>query len=255
MLSRRSDLRGVLKVGDVKKGKDLFAMSRYMEQLRDEVPASFWDDLHQYGCRFTHHTSIAPTGTISLSLANNASNGVEPSFAHKTLRNVIVPGKKTKEQMAVYSYELLAYRTLVNPNADPDSDRPECKLPEYFITADSITPKAHVDVQAATQKWVDSSISKTINVATDIPYGDFKDIYLYAWKSGLKGCTTFRFNPKAHTGVLVREDDLANTEYRFKLDNGEVVVVKGNEEVEYDGEKHVAANLFDALKEGYYGRF
>ena len=164
-------------------------------------------------------------------------------------------GKKSKEKVDVYSYELLAYRELVNPDASAMADDESNKLPDYFVAADDITPKAHVDVQAAAQKWVDSSISKTANVPTDFPYEDFKDIYLYAHEKGLKGCTTFRFNPEAFQGVLVKEEDLENTLYRFELDDGEVVELKGNEEVEYDGEMHTAANLYDALKEGYYGKF
>jgi ribonucleoside-diphosphate reductase alpha chain len=137
----------------------------------------------------------------------------------------------------------------------PYSEAEEEKLPDYFVTADDITPKAHVDVQAAAQKWIDSSISKTANVPTDFPFEAFKDIYLYAWQQGLKGCTTFRFNPEAFQGVLVKEKDLENTTYRFALEDGTVVEVKGNEEIEYDGETHTAANLYDALKEGYYGKF
>ena len=109
-------------------------------------------------------------------------------------------------------------------------------------------------MQAAAQKWVDSSISKTINVATEIEYDKFRDIYLYAYRKGLKGCTTFRFNPEAFQGVLVREDDIANTTYRFTLEDGTTFEAKGNEEVLYDGETHTAANLYDALKEGYYGK-
>ncbi|MFN3238975.1 MAG: ribonucleoside-diphosphate reductase, adenosylcobalamin-dependent, partial [Pseudomonadales bacterium] len=127
--------------------------------------------------------------------------------------------------------------------------------PEYFKTADDISPINHVDIQAASQKWIDSSISKTANVPTDYPFEEFKDIYLYAYEQGLKGCTTFRFNPEAFQGVLVKESDLENTTYQFTLDDGSKVEVKGNEEIEYDGETHTAANLFDALKEGYYGKF
>src|SRR6185312_6732954 len=158
----------------------------------------------------------APTGTISLSLANNASNGIEPSFAHHYSRNVIREGKKSKEKVEVYSYELLAYRALINANALPFSDDPQTRLPDYFVAADDIGPKQHVDIQAASQKWIDSSISKTANVPTDYPYEDFKDIYFYAYKQGLKGCTTFRFNPAAFQGVLVKEADLANTLYHFE---------------------------------------
>ncbi|HAK52514.1 MAG TPA: ribonucleoside-diphosphate reductase, adenosylcobalamin-dependent, partial [Gammaproteobacteria bacterium] len=168
--------------------------SRYMQRVAEENP-ELVDQLAEIGCRFTHHSSIAPTGTISLSLANNASNGIEPSFAHHYARNVIREGKKSKEKVDVYSFELLAYRSMVNPDAQPYSDKTEEKLPDYFITADDITPIQHVDIQAAAQKWIDSSISKTANVPTDHPFEDFKDIYLYAYDQGLKGCTTFRFNP------------------------------------------------------------
>ncbi|MEO6170751.1 MAG: adenosylcobalamin-dependent ribonucleoside-diphosphate reductase [Lysobacter sp.] len=243
------------KVGQEVAGKVLHARySRYMQRVAEVAP-ELVAELAEVGARFTHHSSIAPTGTISLSLANNASNGIEPSFAHHYSRNVIREGKKSKEKVDVFSFELLAYRALVNPAAMPFSDEPETRLPEYFIAADDVSPKQHVDVQAAAQKWVDSSISKTANVPTDYPYEDFKDIYTYAHAQGLKGCTTFRFNPAAFQGVLVKESDLESTTYRFELEDGSVVEAKGNQEIEYDGEMHTAANLFDALKEGYYGKF
>ncbi len=256
MLRKRPEMaRDGWKVGDAIPGRVLHAKySRYMQRVAEVAP-ELVEQLAETGARFTHHTSIAPTGTISLSLANNASNGIEPSFAHSYSRNVIRPGKKTKEKVEVMSYELLAYRALINADARPGSDEPHEKLPDYFVAADDITPTQHVDIQAAAQKWVDSSISKTANVPTDYPYEAFKDIYFYAYKQGLKGCTTFRFNPAAFQGVLVKEADLENTLYRFELEDGSVIEVKGNDEVEYDGETHTAANLFDALKEGYYGKF
>jgi len=256
MLRQRPEMaKDGWKVGQEIPGKVLHAKySRYMQRVAEVAP-DLVDELAEVGSRFTHHSSIAPTGTISLSLANNASNGIEPSFAHHYSRNVIREGKKSKEKVDVYSYELLAYRELVNPKAMPFSDDPDARLPDYFIAADDISPKEHVDVQAAAQKWVDSSISKTANVPTDYPYEQFKDIYRYAHQQGLKGCTTFRFNPAAFQGVLVKEADLENTTYRFELEDGNVIEVKGNEQIEYDGEMHTAANLFDALKEGYYGKF
>ncbi|KGQ17942.1 Ribonucleotide reductase of class II (coenzyme B12-dependent) [Lysobacter dokdonensis DS-58] len=256
MLRKRPEMaKDGWKAGQEIEGKLLHAKySRYMQRVAEVAP-ELVEELAEVGARFTHHSSIAPTGTISLSLANNASNGIEPSFAHHYSRNVIREGKKTKEKVDVYSFELLAYRELVNQKAMPFADTAEAKLPEYFISADDISPKEHVDVQAAAQKWVDSSISKTANVPTDYPYEDFKDIYRYAHQQGLKGCTTFRFNPAAFQGVLVKEADLENTTYRFELEDGSVLEVKGNEQIEYDGEMHTAANLFDALKEGYYGKF
>ncbi|HWT17060.1 MAG TPA: adenosylcobalamin-dependent ribonucleoside-diphosphate reductase, partial [Patescibacteria group bacterium] len=224
MLRKRPEMiRDGIKIGDVLKGKVLHAKySRYMQRLASAAP-ELVAKLADSGARFTHHSSIAPTGTISLSLANNASNGIEPSFAHHYSRNVIREGKKSKEKVEVFSYELLAYRTLINPKAMPYATEADTKLPDYFVSADDITPKAHVDIQAASQLWVDSSISKTANVPTDYDYEDFKDIYRYAYEKGLKGCTTFRFNPAAFQGVLVKEQDLENTTYRFELEDGSVI--------------------------------
>ena len=100
-----------IKVGDKLKGKVLMAKySRYMQNVATVAP-ELVESLIEEGCRFSHHSSIAPTGTISLSLANNVSNGIEPSFAHHYSRNVIREGKKSKEKVDVFSYELLAYRT------------------------------------------------------------------------------------------------------------------------------------------------
>jgi ribonucleoside-diphosphate reductase alpha chain len=253
MLAKRPEMAADgIKVGSKVAGKVLLGKySRYMQQF----PEGLRNQIATKGVRFTHHSSIAPTGTISLSLANNASNGIEPSFAHHYNRNVIREGKKSKEKVDVFSYELLAYRELINAKAMPFGTSDEEKLPDYFLDSSSIMAKAHVDIQAAAQKWIDSSISKTINVPTDYDFEDFKNIYLYAYDKGLKGCTTFRFNPEAFQGVLVTEKDLESTTYKFTLEDGTEVEVKGNEEIEYDGEIHSAANLYDALKEGYYGKF
>ncbi|MBF0158965.1 MAG: adenosylcobalamin-dependent ribonucleoside-diphosphate reductase [Magnetococcales bacterium] len=246
MLNQRPEMiADGYQVGDQVPGRVLLAhYSRYMAKF----PAGLRDQIAQHGCRFSHHTSIAPTGTISLSFGNNCSNGIEPSFAHKYKRNVIREGKNTKEAMEVWSYELWTYRQRIDALAEPG------QLPGYFLDADRIPPEQHVDMQAAAQQWVDSSISKTINVPTDFDFDRFKELYRYAWEKGCKGCTTFRFNPEAFQGVLVKEEELANTLYRFTLADGSVVELKGNEEIEYDGEVHTAANLYDALKEGYYGR-
>ena len=255
MLAQRPEMaRDGLTVGDQVKGKVLHARySRYMQRLA-KIEPGLVGALAEQGARFTHHTSIAPTGTISLSLANNASNGIEPSFAHHYSRNVIREGRKTKEKVDVFSFEMLAYRELVDARAEPGGKGAHT-LPDYFVTTNDITPRQHVDVQAAAQRWIDSSISKTANIPTDYPYEDFKDIYLHAFEQDLKGCTTFRFNPSAFQGVLVKEQDLENTTYRFTLEDGTVIKARGNDEVEYDGDVHTAANLYDAIKEGYYGKF
>lgn len=255
LLTQRPELRRDYALGDKVSAKILFAHhSRYMQRLAEEDP-QLVADIATHGCRFSHHSSIAPTGTISLSLADNASNGIEPSFAHHYARNIIRDGRKSKEKVDVFSYELLRYREQCDAAAKPYPGEGEHGLPDYFVVSDEITPEQHVDVQAAAQKWIDSSISKTINVPSDIAYEGFKNIYLYAHEKGLKGCTTFRFNPEAFQGVLVKQKDLENTTYVFELADGSKIECKGHEKIEYDGELHTAANLYDAIKEGYYGKF
>lgn len=250
MLRERPELaKDGYEVGDKVPGRILHARySRYMQKVAEAEP-ELAASLAEHGARFTHHSSIAPTGTISLSLGNNASNGIEPSFSHRYFRNVIQAGKKTKAQVEVVSFELAAYRHFVA------ADAVESDLPDYFITADAVSPEQHVAVQAAAQQWVDSAISKTVNVPTEFPFEQFEDLYLKAYASRLKGCTTFRFNPEAFQGVLVREDDLKNTTYVFELENGETLELKGDEKVMYEGEEHTAANLYDAIKEGTYGKW
>ncbi len=188
MLRKRPEMvKDGWRVGARVAGRVLHARySRYMQRIAEASP-ELVDELAEVGARFTHHTSIAPTGTISLSLANNASNGIEPSFAHHYFRNVLREGKKSKEKVDVFSFELLAYRELINPRAMQNSQLPAEKLPDYFIAADDIGPKEHVDIQAAAQLWIDSSISKTANVPTDYKYEDFKDIYMYAYRAGPQG--------------------------------------------------------------------
>ena len=236
--------------GAVLKGRELHARySRYMNFLAESEP-ELVEQLAATGARYTHHSSIAPTGTISLSLGNNVSNGIEPSFSHSYVRNVIEPGRKSKRKTHVLSYESLVFRHLHGGRLDAVED-----LPPSFVIADDITPIQHVQVQAAAQRWIDSSISKTVNFPVEASYEEFKQVYLLACEEGLKGCTTFRPNPEVFQGVLVKEDDLLKTIYEFTLEDGTKVCARGSDEIEYDGEKHSAANLFDALKEGYYGRF
>ena len=115
--------------------------SRYMQRVAAVAP-QLVDDLAQVGARFTHHSSIAPTGTISLSLANNASNGIEPSFAHHYFRNVIREGRKTKEKVDVFSFELLAYRELVNHDAMPNATEGKGKLPCSSMLATMATRRS-----------------------------------------------------------------------------------------------------------------
>jgi ribonucleoside-diphosphate reductase alpha chain len=214
-----------------------------MLNIKKHDPDLWWQ-IKQNGIRFTHHSSIAPTGTLSLSFGNNCSNGIEPTFAHEYTRNVIREGQKTKEAVTVQSYEQLVYRHIGLDFAHFNGP-----------TSDSVTPQQHMRIQATAQKWIDSSISKTVNVPSDISKDEFKKIYHVGYEAGCKGVATFRFNPEAFQGVLVKDTDLENTLYRFTLDDGSTVTVKGNQQVRYDGHNHSAANLYDAIKEGTYGKY
>ncbi len=137
-------------------------------------------------------TSIAPTGTISL-LAGNVSSGIEPVFAYTYTRRVLQPdGTHTTETVEDYAYR--AFRARFGA---------EAALPDYFVTAQTIAPEDHLAVQAAAQRHIDSSISKTINVPASISFEDFKDVYARAYELGCKGCTTYR--PNAVTGAVLED--------------------------------------------------
>ena len=214
MLRKRPEMaRDGWKVGDRVPGRILHARySRYMRRLAEVAP-DVVKQVESVGARFTHHSSIAPTGTISLSLANNASNGIEPSFAHHYFRNVIREGKKSKERVDVYSFELLAYRELVNPRAIPGSTNAAEALPEYFVTADSIGPREHVEIQAAAQKWVDSSISKTANVPDRLPLRGLQGHLPVRAREGAQGLHDVPLQPggvpgRAGQGGRPQEHDL-----------------------------------------------
>src|SRR5215472_15763232 len=158
----------------------------------------------QYGIRNALLTSVAPTGTISL-FADNVSSGIEPVFSFRHIRNVLMPdGTRREEEVTDYAYRL--FRRVKGELAP---------LPDYFIDAQALSPEDHVVMQAAVQKHIDSSISKTINVPVEISFDRFKDVYLQAYALGCKGCTTYRPNevtgavlaakPEAQPAVVGRE--------------------------------------------------
>jgi ribonucleoside-diphosphate reductase alpha chain len=237
--------KGCAPIFNTKKSREAVIKSGYMSRLlgslneKDQIVK----DILEYGLRYSHATSIAPTGTMSLTWGNNCSNGIEPVFANSNMRNFRVPGKKTKVQEEVCDYAYYMWK-------EKFGDK---KLPDYWSTTANLSVEDHVNIQASVQEYCDSSISKTINIPTDYPFETFKNVYIDGWKKGLKGVTTFRYNPEIFSGVLVQKADLENTEYVFTLEDGSEIKAKGSETIEYDGEKHNVANLFDALKEGIYG--
>jgi ribonucleoside-diphosphate reductase alpha chain len=155
-----------------------------------ELDQDVQDAIAKHGIRNSLLTSIAPTGTISL-FANNVSSGLEPVFSFKYTRNVLMPdGSRVQEEVSDYAYRL--FRRLKGETAP---------LPDYFVDVQTLTPGDHVIMQAAVQKYVDSSISKTINVPVDLSFDAFKDVYAQAYELGCKGCTTYR--PNVITGAVL----------------------------------------------------
>jgi ribonucleoside-diphosphate reductase alpha chain len=249
---KKCPLLGDLHLGQRIRGIDLFLQSPYMQRLLED-DSQLKQDLLLHGCRFTHHTSIAPTGTISLALGNNTSGGIEPSFSHQYFRNLTTEGKKTRQQQVVYSKEFLLYKELYGKNKTDEQLLKD--LPDYFVTADTISWEAHLNMVAAVQKWVDSSISKTCNVPTEILFKEFEGVYNYAYQAGCKAVSTFRYNPETLGAILSRSEDLAKSRYEFTLADGTVIQCAGGDHIEYDGEVTTAENLFSALKENTYGKF
>ena len=175
----------------------LFDRDAYLagESIR-ELDTDVREAIAQHGIRNALLTSIAPTGTISL-LADNISSGLEPVFSFTYMRTVLMPdGTRRQEEVSDYAYRL--FRQIKGENLP---------LTEAFVDAQSLAPADHVRVQAAVQKYIDSSISKTINVPEEIDFESFKDIYLMAYEQGCKGCTTYRPNDITGSVLTVKKDE------------------------------------------------
>jgi ribonucleoside-diphosphate reductase alpha chain len=206
-----------------------YLASGNMMQMDDDVREA----IRTHGIRNALLTSIAPTGTISL-YAGNVSSGIEPVFAYAYTRKVLQKdGSRTEEEVVDYAVQMWR---------DLKGDTP---LPDYFVNAQTLAPLDHVRMQAAAQKWIDSSISKTINCPEDIAFDDFKEVYMAAWDQGCKGCTTYRPNdvtgsvlqvssesekaPEAETGAEVvyltepldRPSELEGSTYKLKWPGSE----------------------------------
>ncbi len=185
-----------------------YLASGNMMQMDDDVRAA----IRTHGIRNALLTSIAPTGTISL-YAGNVSSGIEPVFAYAYTRKVLQKdGSRTEEEVVDYAVRL--WREL----------KGDAALPEYFVNAQTLPPLDHVRMQAAAQKWIDSSISKTINCPEDISFEAFKEVYMAAWDQGCKGCTTYRPNAVTGSVLTVSEStDNVPAEAPAMVAGGEVV--------------------------------
>lgn len=176
------------------------------------MDADVRDAIRKHGIRNALLTSIAPTGTISL-YAGNVSSGIEPVFAYAYTRKVLQKdGSRSEEEVVDYAVRL--WREM----------KGEAPLPDYFVNAQTLPPLDHVRMQAAAQKWIDSSISKTINCPEDISFDDFKEVYMAAWDQGCKGCTTYRPNDVTGSVLTVSEaSDKTPSEAPAQAQGGEVI--------------------------------
>ena len=188
-----------------------YLASGTMLQMDDDVR----DAVREHGIRNALLTSIAPTGTISL-YAGNVSSGIEPVFAYAYTRKVLQKdGSRTEEEVVDYAVQMWR---------DKFGD---IELPDYFVNAQTLSPSEHVKMQAAAQKWIDSSISKTINCPEDISFDAFREVYMQAWDQGCKGCTTYRPNDVTGSVLTVSESadkapgESANAPH--EVEGGEVV--------------------------------
>ena len=219
--------------------REAYLAGETVREMDDDVRAL----IAQHGIRNALLTSVAPTGTISL-VADNVSSGVEPVFALAYTRKVLQPdGSRVEEEVS--DYALRRYRALHGDDAE---------LPAHFVTAQDLTPAEHVRMQAAVQRHVDSAISKTVNVPADISFQAFQEVYLDAYRSGCKGCTTYR--PNAITGsvlevkppapparapvagvmdLMVRSEKLVGATYKLRWPDSEHAMYVTVNDVELDG--------------------
>jgi ribonucleoside-diphosphate reductase alpha chain len=196
---RRLQRNAYLASVEIAREKGAFPLFDREKYLAGETVAALDKDVKEaiarHGIRNALLTSIAPTGTISI-LADNVSSGLEPVFSFSYMRNVLMPDNtRTTEEVSDYAYRL--YKRQFGEHAE---------LPDYFVDAQRLSPGDHVVMQAAVQKYIDASISKTINCPEDISFEAFKDVYLQAYELGCKGCTTYRPNPVTGSVLALKEE-------------------------------------------------
>lgn len=198
--------------------REKFVQSGFMKGMSDDIV----NGVLKHGIRNATLTSIAPTGTISI-VANNISSGIEPIFAYKYVRKVLQNDNSTKDEV-VMDYAVWLYKNMFGQDAE---------LPDYFVTAGELTPDEHISMQAAVQKNVDTSISKTVNVDSEISFDEFKNVYMTAYKTGCKGCTTYRPS-EVRGAVLVSLDETPSKEdeggaCEIKVDENTGVLIRSCE--------------------------
>jgi len=228
------------------------------------------EDIFKYGIRFTHGLAIAPTGTMS-AVNNNMSSGIEPIFDLKGQRNVIVDDKSTKQLFDTYDHAYTQYviKHYVDGGIHTEDDLPDNfeekirafplksiapeRLLNAFVVTNDLNVEDHLNIMGAVAPFMDQAISKTINLPAETTYEEYKGVWFKAWEMGIKGVTIYRPDPSMIAQVLVDQEVMAKTVYEFTLEDGSIVPLKGNQNVQYKGEIHNVANLADAIQQGKYG--
>jgi len=202
-----------------------FCERPFIKKLPDDLQAG----IREHGIRNGVLLTIAPVGTGSM-LLGNVSSGIEPVFSHSYDRKVLQEDGSFKTYNTVYDYGYLKYSQLLSAYLDP--------LPDYFVTAKDLTVREHLEMQAAAQEFVDASISKTINCPTEMSFEDFREVYSLAYKMGLKGCTTYRPDPRSGRGaILTEKSPSGNNEVSTSVDktemlpSGDILPPPGNKQV------------------------
>lgn len=196
-LMRDTAYRASIELAKEKGAFPFFDKEKYLAgKFALRLPQDIRDDIATHGIRNSHLLSIAPTGTIALAFADNASNGIEPPFSWVYDRKKrMMDGSKKTFEVADHAWRL--YRAMGHDMT---------KLPDNFVTALEMSVEAHTDIMKAVQPYIDTAISKTVNIPADYPYDKFKDLYMYAWKSGLKGLATYRPNSILGSVLSVKEE-------------------------------------------------
>ncbi|MDP6968524.1 MAG: adenosylcobalamin-dependent ribonucleoside-diphosphate reductase [Gammaproteobacteria bacterium] len=210
---RDTAYRASIELAKEKGAFPLFEAEAYLDSaFCQRLPEDIRADIRTYGIRNSHLLSIAPTGTISLAFADNASNGIEPAFAWYYTRT-----KRMADGTSLdYPVEDHAYRVWQSLHGDGSKEQP---LPPAFVSALEISARDHMLMQAAIQPFIDAAISKTVNVPEDYPFTQFADLYADAWRAGLKGITTYR--PNAILGSVLTVESAPKAENNDNLDQSE----------------------------------
>jgi len=221
----------------------LWQVGKFNRAFYGRFPHSLQDKIREHGLRNGVLLTVAPTGTTSV-FYDNVSSGIEPTYAWKATRKVLQPDG-TRKEFPVYDWGILEY-ALGNHKTVEEILDGLYKLPDHMVTAEELTVDEHLNMQAAAQKWVDASISKTINVPVDLPYEEFQHVYERAYELGCKGVTTYRPSPTRGAVLTTAVSDIKEPNYKDTMTPTQIEAALEKERLYYEEKmkKNLAENLF-----------